>query len=81
MPLSAVAGPSSTGLIGSAAVNTSTTNLLPSDDWPFLYLKTREIPFKPSVTGMMLIATLSDADPADLRAGADRASERDGCSF
>ena len=59
MPLSAVAGPGSTGLIGSAAVNTSTTNLLPSDDWPFLYLKTREIPFKPSVTGMLLIATLS----------------------
>ena len=59
MPLSAVAGPGSTGLIGSATVNTATTNLLPSDDWPFLYLKNREIPFKPSVTGMMLIATLS----------------------
>ena len=59
MPLSASAGPSSTGLIGSATVNTATTNLLPSDDWPFLYLKNREIPFKPSVTGMLLIAILS----------------------
>ena len=59
MPLSAAAGPASTGLIGSAEVNTATTTLLPSDDWPFLYLKGRGIPFKPSVTGMGLIAVLS----------------------
>lgn len=57
MPLSAAAN--STGLIGSATVDTSTTTLLPSDDWPFLYLKERGIPFKPSVTGMLLIGTLS----------------------
>ena len=48
-------------LIGSAAVDTSATRLLPTDDWPFLYLKERGIPFKPSVTGMMLIAALSVA--------------------
>ena len=59
MPLSASAGPGSTGLIGAAEVNTATTNLLPSDDWPFLYLRGRGIPFKPSVTGMVLIAVLS----------------------
>lgn len=58
MPLSAAAA-SSTGLIGAATVDTSTTDLLPSDDWPFLYLKNRGIPFKPSVTGMGLIAVLS----------------------
>ena len=46
-------------LIGSAAVDTSTTRLLPTDDWPFLYLKERGIPFKPSLTGMGLIAVLS----------------------
>ncbi len=45
--------------IGLAQVDTSTTSLLPSDDWPFLYLKTRGIPYKPSATGMMLIAGLS----------------------
>ena len=42
-------------------MDTSSTRLLPSDDWPFLYLKERGIPFKPSVTGMLLIATLSVA--------------------
>ena len=46
-------------MIGSAVVDTSTTQLLPTDDWPFLYLKARVIPLKPSVTGMVLIAVLS----------------------
>jgi hypothetical protein len=45
--------------VGMAAVDTSTTKLLPSDDWPFLYLKERGIPYKPSATGMLLIGSLS----------------------
>jgi hypothetical protein len=45
--------------IGLAQVDTSSTTLLPSDDWPFLYLKDRAIPFKPSLTGILLIAVLS----------------------
>ena len=45
--------------VGLAEVNTSSTSLLPTDDWPFLYLKTRAIPFQPSATGMLMIAVLS----------------------
>lgn len=45
--------------VGAAEVDTAGVNLLPSDDWPFLYLKQASIPFKPSVTGMILIAGLS----------------------
>jgi SAM-dependent methyltransferase len=45
--------------VGMAEVDTSTTHLMPTDDWPFLYLKTRAIPYKPSVTGMLLIGSLS----------------------
>jgi hypothetical protein len=33
--------------------------LLPTDDWPFLYLKKAEIPFRPSVVGIIVIAALS----------------------
>lgn len=51
----------STPLIGMAQVDTSDTHLVPTDDWPFLYLKAPRIPFKPSVTGMLLIAGLSVA--------------------
>jgi SAM-dependent methyltransferase len=51
--------PAAAPRIGLAQVDTSTTTLLPSDDWPFLYLKDRAIPFKPSLTGIMLIAVLS----------------------
>ncbi len=50
-----------TPLIGMAEVDTSDTHLVPTDDWPFLYLKAPRIPFKPSVTGMLLIAGLSVA--------------------
>ena len=46
-------------IIGSSTVDISTTRLLPTDDWPFLYLKERGIPFKPSLTGMLLISALS----------------------
>ena len=53
------AAPEPPPIIGSSAVDTSTTRLLPTDDWPFLYLKERGIPFKPSLTGMLLIAALS----------------------
>lgn len=45
--------------VGAAEVDTAGVNLLPSDNWPFLYLKQAVIPFKPSVTGMILIAALS----------------------
>ncbi len=45
--------------VGAAEVDTAGVNLLPSDNWPFLYLKQAVIPFKPSVTGMILIAGLS----------------------
>ena len=48
-------------LIGSAPWTRPRPRLLPTDDWPFLYLKERGIPFKPSVTGMLLIAALSVA--------------------
>jgi SAM-dependent methyltransferase len=45
--------------LGPAEVDAGSIRLLPTDDWPFLYLKNRAIPFKPSVTGMILIAALS----------------------
>ncbi|HVF09905.1 MAG TPA: hypothetical protein VNA16_03835, partial [Abditibacteriaceae bacterium] len=44
--------------VGPARVDTSTTTLLPTDDWPFLYLRERAIPGL-NVRGMALIALLS----------------------
>ena len=53
------AAPPAVPKVGLATVDTSSTHLLPSDDWPFLYLKTAAIPYQPSATGMLLIGSLS----------------------
>lgn len=45
--------------IAPAQVDTAAISLLPTDDWPFLYLRERQIPFSPSVTGMIVIGALS----------------------
>ncbi len=45
--------------ISPAAVATGSIDRLPSDDWPFLYLRDRAIPFTPGVTGMIVIGVLS----------------------
>jgi SAM-dependent methyltransferase len=42
-----------------AAVDVTGIDRLPSDDWPFLYLQKAEIPFQPSVQGIITIAVLS----------------------
>ena len=45
--------------IAPAAVDTSAINLLPSDNWPFLYLHAKTIPFKPNQVGIYVIGGLS----------------------
>src|SRR5690606_29477869 len=45
--------------IAPAQVDTAAISLLPTDDWPFLYLRDRQIPFSPGVTGMSVIGALS----------------------
>jgi hypothetical protein len=50
--------PSTWERVGPAQVDTSTTTLLPTDNWPFLYLRERAIPAL-NVHGMALIAFLS----------------------
>ncbi|HEX3355716.1 MAG TPA: hypothetical protein VHS31_01950 [Tepidisphaeraceae bacterium] len=45
--------------IAPAAVETSGINLWPTDNWPFLYLKAREIPFSPNQKGIYVIAGIS----------------------
>jgi hypothetical protein len=44
--------------IGPADVDTSTTTLLPSDNWPFLYLREAAVPGL-NIRGMVLVAVLS----------------------
>ena len=45
--------------IGPATVETERIDRLPTDNWPFLYLKDNTIPWAPSVRGIILIAALS----------------------
>lgn len=44
-----------------ALVDTAGLDLLPSDDWPQLYLRSREIPWSPVGQGMLTVAVLSIA--------------------
>ncbi|HEY2933991.1 MAG TPA: hypothetical protein VGK99_19805 [Acidobacteriota bacterium] len=44
--------------IGPSSVHTEEISLMPSDDWPFLYLKDRAIPGL-NIRGMLLVAVLS----------------------
>ena len=44
-----------------ALVDTTGLDLLPSDDWPQLYLRSREIPWAPLGQGMLTVAVLSVA--------------------
>jgi hypothetical protein len=44
--------------LGPASVDTASTTLLPTDNWPFLYLRDRTIPLL-NVRGMVLIGVLS----------------------
>ncbi|MDF2440505.1 MAG: hypothetical protein JWN98_1489 [Abditibacteriota bacterium] len=44
--------------LGPATVETAGVDLLPSDNWPFLYLRDRTIPFI-NIRGMLLVALLS----------------------
>jgi protein-L-isoaspartate O-methyltransferase len=46
------------GKIGLAAVNTAGINQLPSDDWPFLYLRDLTIPSL-NIRGMLMLSLLS----------------------
>src|SRR5205085_11173980 len=45
--------------IAPANVDTAGINLVPTDNWPFLYLRERIIPCKPNLVGMGMIAGLS----------------------
>jgi hypothetical protein len=45
--------------IAPATVDTSDVKLWPTDNWPFLYLKAKEIPFKPNQMGIYVIGGLS----------------------
>jgi spermidine synthase len=45
--------------IAPANVATGGIDLTPSDNWPFLYLREKRIPFSPGITGMIVIGVLS----------------------
>jgi SAM-dependent methyltransferase len=45
--------------IAPAQVDTTDVNLYPTDNWPFLYLKAKEIPFKPNQMGIYVVGGLS----------------------
>jgi spermidine synthase len=45
--------------IAPATVDTAGVNLYPTDDWPFLYLRSRAIPWMPNGAGVATIAVLS----------------------
>lgn len=45
--------------IAAADVAVDQIDLLPTDDWPFLYLRDRTVPWQPGVTGILTIAGLS----------------------
>lgn len=45
--------------IAAADVATDQITRLPTDDWPFLYLRDRTVPWQPGVTGIITIAGLS----------------------
>ena len=45
--------------IAPTSVDTANIGPLPEDNWPFLYLRTKEIPFAPTRRGMIMIGVLS----------------------
>lgn len=45
--------------ISPALIDTANIKLIPHDNWPFLYLRDKAIPFSPSVEGLIMIAVLS----------------------
>src|SRR5581483_10872153 len=45
--------------IAPASVDTADVSLFPTDNWPFLYLKSTAIPFKPNQMGIYVIGGLS----------------------
>jgi len=46
-------------MVAPSRINTETISILPGDNWPFLYLRNREIPMKPTGEGILVIGVIS----------------------